>query len=643
MRLPYLFKSLLGAILLGAGAIQPLSAATALPEFAYREFNLQVTAADGRVVPGASVCGFCRGFNLLWPRTDPDRDRGLDGTIPWKLGRTGDDGRVKVVVPPGRWSFFAAGQTADHGTIVAAWSEAVTAEPGKTLYLRPAITRQWTLCSRGGLLLAPKCLFLRPERFPIWLPVRIAQTNAALTVEFSAGNMQLCAEGDATGGCPGFVLSWGTVNQTTPNGALLPRQEPATIQCRGANGHSRLAWRQNPNIGLQGDVALGPTGTAWFSPGPYAIGYRRPVTPTLTGAFAAQVYLLKSREALCLTLDGPLAAELDQAPARDGMDRTVFARLYMVDVNGHPLAELFDAGGAPARIEATVLAGGHRYAARQMRGKRSDVAGEGEGGVNMFEAPAPFDPHAVWEFRGLEGVLSQTRFMRAAPVTVRSPTFEMAVPRLLARHAGNVLQQAEATSRAMETITGRKRAAPRTRLDVTPRSGGASADHKGRIIHYGSGIFLSSAPTFRHTFPHELGHNFGFTHGGLQETVVEATRSAGGEQLSEQLAKWMFMDRMNGIKRREVLYPNTGLYLYGYAQGGQPFLKFLIAHEATVKRKLGRTGPRYTDDELTAALLTLALARDLTSICQAYGLKVSPDRVTQATAAARLLCAAPKR
>ncbi len=52
-----------------------------------------------------------------------------------------------------------------------------------------------------------------------------------------------------------------------------------------------------------------------------------------------------------------------------------------------------------------------------------------------------------------------------------------------------------------------------------------------------------------------------------------------------------------------------------------------------------RAGPRYTDDELTAALLALALKRDLTPICQAYGLKVSPERVAHATASARPLCA----
>src|SRR5438105_12684146 len=97
----------------------------------------------------------------------------------------------------------------------------------------------------------------------------------------------------------------------------------------------------------------------------------------------------------------------------------------------------------------------------------------------------------------------------------------------------------------------------------------------------------------------------------------------------------MFLDRMNGLERKEVLYPNTGLYLYGYAQGGASFLHFLVANDKPLGDKLTRAG--FSKAEATAASLGLALSRNMTGVCAAYGLNVTADRVAAATATARTL------
>jgi hypothetical protein len=136
-------------------------------------------------------------------------------------------------------------------------------------------------------------------------------------------------------------------------------------------------------------------------------------------------------------------------------------------------------------------------------------------------------------------------------------------------------------------------------------------------------------PMLRHDVGHELGHNYNLTHGGLHETVVEATRCFGAEQISQQPAKWMFFDRMNGQTRKEVMYHNTGLYLYCYAQGGPAFLRFMLLNEPSARDKLTKQG--YSSDEATAAVVGGALNRDMEPVCRAYGFKLAPGKVAQAS------------
>jgi hypothetical protein len=619
----------------------PLRAASALPAFAFRKHTLSLATADGKPVPGASVYGFCREYGLLWPRPDADVGRDRDDGITWELGTTDKNGTISVLVPPGRWGFFAVGTRGDgaDARVVVAWSEDRAREANEAIELRASVTRHWTLCAHDGRSLAPKSLYFRPDGLPIWIPATLKQPAESLAIEASAGRLQLFAQADATADRPGFALAFGWVSEKTPDGKLLGPETTAVVDCR-SSGPAWLIWRQNPNVGLGGEIAMNGNAKVLFSPGLVALSYRRPVTPTLMGSFVAQTHRLESSPALRLDLDGPLDAAVDQAMSLDTDKPQVFARLYLVDRNGQPLEDLCDASGKSATINATVSSGGQRYIAQPRPGK-SDIAGVGDGGITMFDAPIPqLDPAAVWEFSAPPGVLPRPRntLSPAAHVPVKSRTFEVDVPQILSRHAANVLEQAEVTARNMETITGRTRRAPVTDLIVFPRSGGASSGHNGGHIRYGTCLFFSDAPTFRHTFVHELGHSFDFYHGGLHETVVEATRTIACDPISQQRAKWAFMDRMNGLKGRGTLYPDQGLYLYCYGQAGQRFLRFLIVNEPAVRRELGKTNDEFTDEELTAALLTVAMGRDMLEICNAYRLKVTSDRVAQAVTAVRRVC-----
>jgi hypothetical protein len=81
------------------------------------------------------------------------------------------------------------------------------------------------------------------------------------------------------------------------------------------------------------------------------------------------------------------------------------------------------------------------------------------------------------------------------------------------------------------------------------------------------------------------------------------------------------------------------LYRYGYAQGGLNFVHFISANEAQVMARLGKQG--YSHDELTAALLSVALAKDMTPICANFGLAVTKERVAQVLLAVISLCRKP--
>src|SRR5690242_4527926 len=84
-----------------------------LAEFAYRTLTLRCSRADGTPPAGASVYGFCRDLNLIWPRRDDNEAE--RNSVVWQssyLHQTAADGAARITVPPGKWAFFAVGKTA---------------------------------------------------------------------------------------------------------------------------------------------------------------------------------------------------------------------------------------------------------------------------------------------------------------------------------------------------------------------------------------------------------------------------------------------------------------------------------------------------------------------------------------------------
>ena len=622
-----------------------------LREFAYHEMSVLVVGPDAKPMPNASVYGYCRELNLVCPRYDKSLDD-WGHFIRWHesfLGRTGMNGVVRVVVPPGKWGFFAAGRLpGKHNVVVVVWSDYRQRASGEKIRLAPTRTRHWELRSPSGMALVSKGIFLKPPEFPIWLAVPFSPATSALKIATNGGELQLWATGDATRHQAGFALSLGTVSDRTVDGELVASNKNATIKCRGGKGQAVLKWFRSDNFGLDGEIALPESARVVTSPGDCTLGYCRPITSGMTGDFVGQRYPLEAGEETILDLDTALTAgvdyqfgEADKKNPQSGL----LGRLFLVDGNGHPLRRFFDAAGRFPKIDAAVTVDGKRYWARQGMNdlKKSAASGihlttETEREEFWFVAdvgPARSDVDAVWEFQAPPGLLNE-KTLRRQNVDVASATFKSNVPTVLSRHASNILAQAETLVHDLEVVSGRKRRQAMTNIYIRVRRFGASATHNGRYINYNTQFLFFDMPTLNHTFVHELSHNHGFLHGGLMELVVETTRCAGLDQISQQAAKWAFMDRMNGIRRKEVGYRNTGLYLYCYARHGAAFLQFVLKNEQPVRKNLSKQG--FSDDEITAALCNLASGQDMTPICLAYGLSATATRIEAAARAADEFC-----
>ena len=635
----------------GASISKPTAAPKIQPGFAFHQVTIQVAQAGGQPVAGASLYGFCRELNLIWPR--PKSDAEWADVNVWHqsyLGKTDSHGRITANIPPGKWAFFATAiLPGDSPKALVVWTNYREANPDETIQLAPTTLKSWSFCLPNGLPATPKDLFFKPTDLPIWIPVKSGASGSSWQVEMSAGTMGIWGAGDSAGQQPGFALNWGTLNAASPNGKILPAGKSATMEFKGGQGRSAMTWSALHNYGLEGELALDLNAKVVLSTGDYTLGYRRPVAKTFMGTFAGELYSFKGDDGKVIDLDTPLTGALDQdLPAPPVIDEEgdgvvtestikLYAQLYLVDGNEKLLSALTDAAGQPARFSASLTMAGKSMAAETMPDKTTIP----NGGQTLFAVTFPTAPSGAqneWTITAPPGILTDSHFAPAAKVIVSSATFKVTVPKILAARARNLLAQAEMAARTMSEATRRSRKESPTNLIVTPGHRGASASLNGRTIRIGTKLLFSDSIILRHDFIHELGHNFNFTHGGLHETSNETTRCAATDQISEQPAKWMFMDRMNGIAHKEVSYRNTGLYLYAYAQGGGAFLRFMSLNEYSIINKLKN---EFSADEVATALLGLALDRDMSGICASYGLKVTSARVVLATTAARPLCQIP--
>jgi len=638
-------------------------ATDAFSEFAYRDIQVQLLDAKGHAVAHAAVYGFCRELNLICPRRD-EEPKGHNDVL-WRdsfLGKTGEDAIARMQIAPGKWRFFAVGLS-DDGTVVAGWSDAKERSADEIVRLSTGSAKQWSLRGRDGSELRPRRLVLKPRGFPIWIPISFGSMQETVSMSMSDGVVDLFAEGDPGESQPGFALSFGGVSEKTVSGKLTSTDVPAVIRCAGGGDKAVLSWIAAGQFALRGDIALAPTGSkVLISPGERVLAYRRAIGGEgWMAKFIGQRYSLSKGKTIDLKLDGPLKGTLEQRllPADDQRPARMLAQLNLIDANGHLLGQLVDEKGSPVRIGAQSTINGKQFqanaddkkakAARKSNKRNQEEDDEDPESEDDVLAPywgqtlfriQPLDDSAsvdgaVWDFNLPPSVMTSSHLLSSPRVAFTSATFRIEQPEALIRTVNNLLPQLEALSHAMDEISGHVRTHAMTEVHISIRPGGAAAAHDGTGISIGPHLFYYDQPTLAHTIVHELGHNYGFHHGGLHETVVEVCRCAGGEQISQQPAKWFFLDRMNGLDRKETGRPNVGLYLWCYAKAGAPFVHFLARNELNVLVKLGE---KYSEDELRCVLLSVAMGRDMTEICRRYGLTIRADHLGGAIRDVKRLC-----
>jgi hypothetical protein len=211
MRVSRMMLAAVGIWVVAAG-VAP--AGEVLPEFAYQQFTVRFVRSDGKPLAGASIYGFCREFNLIWPRNDREVSERISPLWdPSFLATTDNDGTAPVKVPPGRWGFFAAGRTSD-GVVIAGWTDFHKRSANERLQIEAAAAKRWTFRRAPSAALNPTTVFLKPEGFPLWLPVQLAGASDAVQMELSTGACRMWGSKDASTASPGFILDLGMLSET---------------------------------------------------------------------------------------------------------------------------------------------------------------------------------------------------------------------------------------------------------------------------------------------------------------------------------------------------------------------------------------------------------------------------------------------
>ncbi len=593
--------------------------AETLDEFAYRKIRVKLVDKKGRGVSGASVYGYCRDMHLLWPRINDNQY-----SQPWQesyLGNTDETGVLTGQVPSGRWAFVACGLSA-RNHVVAGWTDFEPLPADGQVRIRPKVIRKWSfkVTSTGQSWdgsVRHKKLFLRPRHLPIFIPVSIPPRDV-ITFELPAGaSFELWGQSAGRAKSPAFVLNWGQMDSKTGDGERKLPGQVSILNFEGRRGRASLFWSRPWDHSLTGTVPIIIPSKMLLSPGAYSLGYRWPFGRRIAD-FVARRYDLGGGDEKTLRFDRKLKGGL----AVQKESTRVLARLFVVDENGHLLRRVLSADDKPLPFDGWVVTETGRYKARQTSPGELlfEVVGADDADKGQWHVAIPLPSIYRQKFRAEEGKIIHSRH------------FRMNIAMVLEDVAANHLAQLDELEDRIRAVSGRKkRRHAETQMKVYVYRRGASATHDGAYIRIGSKIFFRDLPAMAHDFIHELVHNFSLTHGGLQETIVEASRFTGPEILSGQASKWLFIDRMNGIKKRERWYPHTGFYLYCYSQGGPRFLRFMAANEINTRTTLGKQG--FSKTEMIAALAGIALQRDLSKISCVYGMCKSPERYAQAVQA----------
>ena len=512
-------------------------------------------------------------------------------------------------VPKGKWQFCAIG-LADNGQVLCT-EGVVDVNDVFAITMKPEIVINGSYglntASRPDTDFLLSKLFIMHAPLPLYVQVPVSETKEIVFQTNSKHSLNFWGQGHTEDNKTAFVFNFGKIRDgrnrpSSLNGIVFEGEirKPFDLKIIGR-------WHE----GLSDTVNIGPYQKFMISNGEFSIGYKRQVGGLWCDFVSKYCNFSGAQKEILKISDGLRVNIWTQQ-----MDEKALVQFFLIDDNGFHVKRFYDKDGNPLNFDAAVKQG-----TRISKGTPHprDMA-------FAFEK-LKLTGKETWSFSIPLGVLKDKWFSKSPFVEPSGRFFTMKVPADLTSYSVNYLAQLDEFSKKMITICGRRKQIDRTLLNLSIE-GGTSASLSGKAYNTANHVLFRDFPIQRHSFPHEMAHNFRLNHGGLQELVVEVSRSATGFVIYGQESKWLFIDRMNDKKRNERWYPYTAIYLWGYSQGGTSFLRLLSRFEPDLFAEGAKKG--FTKEEMTAAMFCAFLNRDMFEISSKYGLCSDRSRYKEA-------------
>jgi len=593
----------------------------------YVNVTVSVGDPDGNAFPGASVYGYCGQYGLMWPRFAHDQYNS-----PWESpprAVSAEDGFVHAQVPKGRWSFVAVGSLAAAETtpftLVCAARERAHVKQDMTVTLSPTRAQEIapTHTDMGDVELTD--VFCEHPASGVWLSIPL-ENEPTPPWRFAYGpRLRTMLALRARDGSACYVTA-----------LALPATGPAVVKAFRRSSLARIALvRGSASVkpvrlrwakdipGFKGSLEIQDAEAVYLYPGEYLLSYDCELDDGTVLTFGPGLFSLKAGETLDFVFgDGYRAGMQEQRTASEKF----IGMLMVVDAQGLFSWRWTGSDGKRLSMKGElVISSGESLPVECKYDKRHYW--------NHFQVPKDRVPQAAeaksreWRLDTPLKALIGDRFQGSARTRLETPYFHIDAIEPAAVAVQHFLTQADRRAQAVQEVCGHAKKR-NTLLRLEPQLA-ASATHNGSRLSLSIHRLQFASPTQNHAFVHELTHNFGYRHGPLMELIVELARDNGGPQLTAQLAKWIFFDRMNGRKTPETVRGRwrdsgrdapLGLYFYLYNQNksrGRAFIVFLSKHTRHTLIQAGKRGiPART---ARVALTSAAMRRDLRALWEAYG------------------------
>lgn len=588
-------------------SITMLSSAEPLKEFQLCNGSIKVTDITGKPVKDVAVYGYCKELDLLWPRT-PDNQYSLAWGQEF-FARTNDEGTVRAEVPNGKWFFCAVGHIENNTILATDLLTEITADFSLTLSPELTIKSTYGLSpeSHPNTDCVLSKLFITHSPVPLYVQVPVGEMEEIVFQTMRTLPFGIWGQGSTGDKSTVGVFDFGKLKEG--------RNRPESLNQILFDGDKDLSfdlkWTRRWRDGLADSVKINAGQRFSISNGKFSIGYKRQVGD-LWCDFVSKYCNFSGQGKEILKINDNLRIDI----WTQQKDEKSLVQLFAVDDNGFHIKQFYNNDGNQLKFDAMMKQGTQVLKSASYPRDMSFV----------FE-DFKLTGKETWNFSIPLVAFKDKWFAKTPFVEPSGRFFTMKVPADLTSYAVNYLEQLDDISKRMQLVSGRKKQVSRTQLILNIESRTTGEVH-GKNIATANHVFFRDFPIQRHSFPHEMAHNFGFLHGGLQEAVVDIVRSDSEFIIYGQESKWLFIDRMNDRNRKESWYPYTAIYMWGYSRGGQRFLHLLSKFEPSLLKEGETKG--FSKEEIIGPMFCVFLKRDMFEISSKYGLCKDKSRYDEA-------------